>query len=201
MRWLVVCCTLALTACSITPTEPIDQERAQAAWLSRQTALKQITHWRLDGRIAISQGEDFYAVNLRWRQKHADFNIDISGPMGSGHFKLKGVQHGDVYLRDSDQNNYHAQNPETLVYQHTGMHIPVNGLFYWVRGLPDPSLPQQQVAELDQQGHLQKLVQDGWTVEFSDYADFVEHQLPEKLVIQHDDIEIKLIVHRWQLRS
>lgn len=201
MRWLLLCCGLVLTACSVSPTVPVDPARAQAAWLNRQPALEQITGWRLDGRIAISQGEDFYAVNLRWKQRQGNYNIDISGPMGSGQIRLKGQQDGEVSLRDSGENTYWANNPEALVYQHTGMSIPVSGLFYWIRGLPDPSLPHYKSIEFDQQGHILNLVQDGWTVEFSEYTEFSRQQLPEKLVMRYDDLEIKLVVHRWQFES
>jgi len=201
MKWLVVCVSLVVTGCTLTPDVPVDQTLAQSAWLDRQPSLEQITQWRIDGRIAILQGEDFYAVSLHWRQKQADFDIDLSGPMGSGHFKLKGQQNGRVSLRDSEQNQYTANNPEALIYQHTGMQIPVNGMFYWVRGLPDPSMPQHDSIIFDALGHIQTLTQDGWTVEFSEYANFAAHQLPEKLVMRNNDVEIKLIVHRWKLKS
>lgn len=201
MKWWVVCFSLVITGCSLTPDVPVDQAQAQSAWLDRQPSLEQITQWRIDGRIAISQGEDFYAVSVHWRQKHAHFDIDLSGPMGSGHFKLEGKQNGNVRLRDSEQHQYTASDPESLIYQHTGMQIPVNGMFYWVRGLPDPSMPQHHSIVFDQLGQIQTLVQDGWTVEFSDYAKFATYQLPEKLVMRHDDVEIKLVVHRWQVKS
>jgi outer membrane biogenesis lipoprotein LolB len=48
-----------------------------------------------------------------------------------------------------------------------GVRLPVNGLRYWVRGLPEPgSTPGQTDAD----GRLTRLEQNGWVIEYPAYA-------------------------------
>jgi len=41
-------------------------------------------------------------------------------------------------LRDADGRYWRADDAEQLLWQHTGIFMPVGGLRYWIRGLPTP---------------------------------------------------------------
>ena len=48
-------------------------------------------------------------------------------------------------------------------------------------------------------GRLAELQQRDWTVRFRDYVAVEQYQLPERLLIQSEDIEVRLVVDDWQV--
>ena len=141
----------------------------------------------------------------------------MRGPLGSGLVRLE-QDAGGATLTDNGRNVYRAESIEDLLFDATGWHIPLDGLTYWIRGLPVPAVPLKQ--ELDEQGRLAVLWQSGWEVRFQAYARHGEHDLPSRLTLTlpqpetsltqpgaltgHDQdgdypIQARLIVERWTL--
>ena len=176
------------------PVPPADPE---ATWQSRQQDLATVNDWRLNGRLAITRGSEAWHLKVNWRQKPEGYEIFLSGPFGSG-VKLVGNPQG-VVLHDSEQHAYSAEEPELLLYTHTGVFMPVTGLRYWILGLPDPDKNHTNQTRLDAYGRLAELQQRDWTVRFRDYVAVEQYQLPERLFIQSEDIEVRLVVDDWQV--
>lgn len=176
------------------PVPPADPE---ATWQSRQQDLATVNDWRLNGRLAITRGSEAWHLKVNWRQKPEGYEIFLSGPFGAG-VKLVGNPQG-VVLHDSEQHAYSAEEPELLLYTHTGVFMPVTGLRYWILGLPDPDKNHTNQTRLDAYGRLAELQQRDWTVRFRDYVAVEQYQLPERLFIQSEDIEVRLVVDDWQV--
>ena len=176
------------------PVPPADPE---ATWQSRQQDLATVNDWRLNGRLAITRGSEAWHLKVNWRQKPEGYEIFLSGPFGAG-VKLVGNPQG-VVLHDSEQHAYSAEEPELLLYTHTGVFMPVTGLRYWILGLPDPHKNHTNQTRLDAYGRLAELQQRDWTVRFRDYVAVEQYQLPERLFIQSEDIEVRLVVDDWQV--
>jgi outer membrane lipoprotein LolB len=66
-----------------------------------------------------------------------------------------------------------------------------------LRGLPADEQPA--VLDWDQQGRLQTLQQDGWEIAYGRYRDVGERQLPDKLKLSRDQLQVKVIVDAWQV--
>ena len=197
MRWLVPLSLILLVMGCAAPL-PVPPADAEAAWQSRQQHLNQMNDWRLNGRLAITRGAEAWHLKVNWRQKQDDYEIFLSGPFGAGQVKLVG-NHDGVVLRDSERHAYYAMEPETLLYEHTGVMMPVTGLRYWILGLPDPAKNHTSQTRLDAYGRLAELQQRDWTVQFPDYVAVKHYQLPERLLIQSEDIEVRLVVDDWQI--
>ena len=197
MRWLVpfFLILLVMGCAAPLPVPPVD---AEAAWQSRQLALNSMNDWRLNGRLAITRGAEAWHLKVNWRQKQDGYEIFLSGPFGTGQVKLVG-NHDGVVLRDTERHAYYAREPETLLYEHTGVFMPVTGLRYWILGLPDPGKNHTSQTRLDAYGRLAELQQRSWTVQFPDYVAVKHYQLPERLLIQGEDIEVRLVVDDWQI--
>ena len=187
---------LVLAGCAAPlPVPPVD---AEASWQSRQQQLTRMNNWRLKGRLAINRGAESWHLKVNWRQKQNGYEIFLSGPFGSGQVKLTGNPDG-VVLRDSERQSYYAAEPEMLLYEHTGVFMPVTGLRYWILGLPDPAKNHTTQTRLDAYGRLAQLQQRAWTVQFPDYVAVKHYELPERLLIQGEDIEVRLVVDDWQV--
>ncbi len=187
--------TLFIAGCvAPMPVPPADPE---ATWQSRQQDLSKVNDWRLNGRLAITRGSEAWHLKLNWRQKPEGYEIFLSGPFGAG-VKLVGNPQS-VVLHDAEHHAYYAREPELLLYAHTGVLMPVTGLRYWILGLPDPGKNHTNQTHLDAYGRLAELQQRDWTVRFRDYVAVKQYQLPERLFIESEDIEVRLVVDNWQV--
>jgi len=205
-RLLFLCSCFGLLLTSGCTTVPVDSEspvqttltNPQQAWSERKPELAAIKVWRLSGRVAVSQEEKAWNLNLEWLQNGDDYEIILNGPFGAGKVKLIGNAYG-VLLRDSDQQTFYADNAQALLYEHTGVNMPVDGLRYWIIGLTRPQ--QQQQPRLDEFGRLAYLEDANWQVNFKRYTDVSGMQLPDKVFIlePHNDIDVRLVVDNWKL--
>jgi len=199
---------LGLTAlaagCATAPSLP-PVENPAATWQARQTELRPITTWKIQGRLAMRTAEEGWQASLNWVREGERHRIDLIGPLGRGHLRLTPEDQG-AELRDADQHSWRAENPEQLLYRTTGWLVPLDGLNYWVLGLPLPDTASSQ--ELDPQGRLKTLAQSGWDIRFLEYTRYGTLDLPSKLFIKrqgHDangnpaedaTLEVRLVIER-----
>ena len=199
VSFVVVSCTTIQTDTSVEPStgEPFS-DASEETWSKRQFELSSIKYWRLTGRLAVSQGEEAWNINIDWQQKDQDYEIVLNGPFGLGKVKLNGNPYG-VILKDSDEQVFYADKPETLLFEQTGVTMPVEGLRYWVVGLTSPD--QQQTPRLDQRGRLSYLEDEQWKVKFKRYVQVSGIDLPRKVfIVEPDrDIDVRLVVDKWKL--
>ncbi len=196
MRSLVVLSLILLIAGCAAPL-PVPPADPEATWQSRQQDLSRVNDWRLNGRLAITRGSEAWHLKVNWRQKPECYEIYLSGPFGAA-VKLVGNPQS-VVLHDAEQHAYYADKPEMLLYAHTGVFMPVTGLRYWILGLPDPGKNHTNQTRLDAYGRLAELQQRDWRVRFRDYVAVERYQLPERLFIEGEDIEVRLVVDDWQV--
>lgn len=196
-RHLFFITLISTSACTTVPDQPLGDP--DLAWEERQISLKQIEQWRLSGRIGIDTGLEYWDLDMVWKQSGDDYQIFLKGPFGAGKVVLTGNSHG-VVLKDSEDNSYYSDRPETLLYEITGVLMPVEGIRYWIVGLPMPSADGISPS-LDEQGRLDKIEQDKWQVDFRRYAQVNGMQLPKKIFIEkpEQEIDVRVIVDRWKL--
>jgi outer membrane lipoprotein LolB len=204
---LVLCIgTLAaLAGCATSPARPPAQD-IQAAWAARQQQLAPLRSWELRGRVALRARDQGWHATVVWVRRQEHNEIDLSGPLGSGHLRLSQDPTG-AQLRDSSNHVLRARDAETLLQRATGWDFPVDGLNYWVLGLPAPGEPETQ--RLDPWGRLKALRQSGWDIEFLAYDNAGALELPSKLFLRReklaaadpgDTLEVRLVVDQWVLR-
>jgi len=192
-RWLWLAAFLILSGCATRPAvSPVD---AEASWLARQAILETLTDWRIQGRIAVRTASEGWSAHFDWKQRGEDYRIRVRGPFGQGGVELHGNGQG-VWLKREDQPPVFALNPEELLERETGWQLPVAGLSSWLRGLPVPG-GQPDIA-WDTQGRLLKIEQNCWQISYSRYLVQGDLQLPEKMRLQHDSLQVKFIIDGWQ---
>lgn len=187
-------CTLTLGACTTTRELPPVADPA-AAWAARNLKLANLDDWRLVGRIGVVTEDDGGSATLRWRQMPQEYEIDVLGPFGKGLVRLYGNDTAAV-LETSEGEALYAGSAETLFERGLGWRIPVAPLRRWVLGLSDT----RDAFELDPQGRLATLTHDRWQVDFLAYRMVDGYDLPRKLTMRTDGLNIKLVVQEWQLQ-
>lgn len=157
--------------------------------------LRELGSWRLHGRIAIQHQREGWSATLQWRQQGAEYVLRLSAPLGRGSVELSGSEAG-VSMRTADNRLLHADDAEALMQDNLGWHVPLSGLSYWVRGMPEPGSRPERIA-LDEQGRLRDLAQDGWQVNYERYRSAGRYQLPGKLTLEHRQLRVRLVISDW----
>lgn len=193
--WPVLLAGLWLGGC----VAPSPQTASPYSPEQHQQLLEQIETWRLRGRIAIVNGSEAWNLNMEWQQRDGDYHIELWGPFGSGRVQLVGNGQG-VRLVDAGQQIYYASDPESLLYEHTRVKMPVSGLRYWILGLTAPQYESRRVQR-DAAGRLATVQQEQWQITFKRYSRVKGLDLPDRLAVDRQDLQVKLVVDNWQVNT
>lgn len=201
MRLLVLIAAAWLAGCSTLPDiKPVAEPSAQieASWQARQLKMAGLAQWQLQGRVSITSDHEAWFLKANWQQKAEQvFDLHLSGPFNGG-VHLAGNEQ-QVVFSDGDQT-FIAPDAEMLLLEHTGIRMPVNGLRYWLVGLPQPD-KEIKALKLDANGRLVSLEQGEWRVEIKGYQLQGETEVPSKLSIINHRIKVRLIVDQWTLAT
>lgn len=199
MRYLIfLLAVMSLTACTTAPPHKVIAD-PDKKWEQRKLELSEINDWYLTGRIAIINGHESWHLTMEWQRHDDKYILDLSGPFGAGHAQLTGTADA-VILVDADKNYFYADSPDRLLQEVTGVQMPVKSLLYWMRGIPNWNIKEQE-ERLDEFGRLQQLQQDGWRVRFKRYVESGKYELPQKVFIDGHDLKVKIFVDEWDLKT
>jgi len=201
VRWsmrIVTCyCIFLLTACT-TATKPSLVDDPDLEWVERQSQLNKISLWKINGRLAVTNKSEVWHISVIWKQQDENYKIHLSGPFGAGVVQLKGDADG-VIIKTANETTF-STDAEQLLYEKTGIHIPLQNLFYWVRGLANPeSAIIKQI--LDPYGRLKELSQNNWAIRFKRYKKINNLYLPSKVFLKRNSLDIRFVIEEWTISS
>jgi len=196
--WFSVVSLFLVSACTIKPVKkPVAPD--SAAWLSHQNTLKHVDNWQFSGRFAAKTDTENWTGGISWSQSMQEYQINISGPLSSGSISLEGTEDYSK-LSVSDSEWYEDINPQLLLQHHTGLKLPIEELRYWLRGLPALN-SAHKIIEFNEAGQLQKLQQNNWEISFKRYKNVGTISVPDKIFLLNHEINVRLIIQKWQIRS
>lgn len=189
-------CLAVLAGCATpgTTTTPQSTERSTGQWQEQLNEVEEFSSWSLIGKVGLRTPEDSTSANLDWRQTPYQYRLLVTGPMGAGRSTLEG-RAGRVSLTTSE-GRFEADSPEALMEQELGWSLPVSSLSDWVRGLPAEGEPHE--SSEDSLGFPATLSQAGWEIEYRSWQNVDGVWLPQKLVMNYDDLRATLVVNQWQ---
>jgi outer membrane lipoprotein LolB len=146
---------LWLAACaSVTPSRSFDTDpRAQAREYSGRFAASYVRYGRDEG----VQG------SFQWREQGGNVRLDLISPLGQTLAVVTATPTGAT-LDLPNEAPRNAPEVDGLLEQALGFSLPVAGMRDWLHGRPAPGSPAS--ATRDQQGRLETLTQNGWTVRY-----------------------------------
>lgn len=152
--------------------------------------------WELSGAMAARSKNKSWTASVNWMQNGASsYQIRLFGPLGSGTVLIS-RQGGMVSFRDGPKSAS-SRNADELLSKQTGVRLPVNNLYYWVRGIPAPGAVQS--AKRDQANHLVLLRQAGYTIQYLSYSMSGKTALPTRIRLQGNGVSIKMVIKRWRI--
>ncbi len=192
----IVIALALLNACA--PPRPAEQapENVVMPVEKRVKVTNTVSSWTISGAMAAKNKNKGWTASLNWVQRGINnYQLRLMGPLGSGAVVIdkKGQT---VSFRDGPKT-YSSSNAEKLLLEHTGISLPVNNLYYWVRGLPAPG--QSSTKKYDRYNHLTQLQQSGYTVSYERYTSVNGKDLPSKIRLTGHGLLIKLIIKSWKI--
>ncbi len=155
-----------------------------------------VTSWNLSGAMAARNKNKGWSASINWLQKGSNhYQIRFFGPLGSGTVMID-KNGSNVVFRDGPKTAS-STNADELLHQQTGIRLPVQNLYYWVRGLPAPGAVQ--ASKYDAMNRLISLKQAGFNIEYLQYTSVGKAVLPSQIRLQGNGVFIKLVIRRWKL--
>ena len=169
-----------------------------AQWEERRRRLNALAQFSFLGRLALRTSRDALNARIRWRQDGDVYRIRMGGLIGEAALELRGGPEG-VELRSTD-GVHRADSPEALLREHIGWSFPLRGLRYWVLGVTTPGAAVAAL-ELDPEGRPAHFVQLGWRIVYRRYTSVQDVVLPERVDLEHAQLEARLVVNRWTIET
>lgn len=191
---------LASPACSRL-SGPMEDSARQGLWAEQQVTAGEMTQWNLYARAVLRLRGEAYNISLQWQRGGDDqFEMLLEAPFGQGVLSIDAVGPGRYRLRLPDGQLVTGSSVEALLDEVAGWSLPIAGLDYWVRGVPDPRSGSSH--RLDSEGRARSIRQDGWDITYVDYfQDSRRPALPRRLSLANDQLTLKLVIERWQQAS
>ncbi len=203
---LTALCALSLVGCAAQNRHPVAPKpdtvapaNPQQAWQQRQDNFARMSSWQLQGRAGIQFRDQSVSFGLNWQQQGKDnYTIIINNPLTDSPMAVLQGNGNSVTLRANEQV-YQDTSAENLLQRQLKVSLPLAGMKYWVRGVPDPEALIEEV-QLDNFGRPQILQQAGWRVEYTGWQGEGSNALPERLKLSRviENTQVKVVAKEWK---
>lgn len=156
-------------------------------------ALLPLERFGLEGRLQVRDGERSAAVGVDWQHGPARDEWLFTGPLGQGLARIEADATG-AHMLLADGRRSEAASAGELAEALLGVSAPFEALPRWVTARPAATA---QVRQLDALGRPLQLVDQGWTIDYLEYAGEAPDSPPRKIDLQRGDTRLRLIVDSW----
>jgi outer membrane lipoprotein LolB len=155
-----------------------------------------IKSWELSGAMSAKGAAKAWSAQINWLQSGANqYQIRLFGPLGGGTVMIEGNK-GRITYTDGPKRVI-SKNPDQLLEKETGLRLPVQNLYYWVRGLPAPG---SVTSSMQGPNHtLSTLTQNGYHITYLNYTTINQAELPSKIRLEGHGLLIKLVIKHWKV--
>ncbi|MFY7698027.1 MAG: lipoprotein insertase outer membrane protein LolB [Legionella sp.] len=190
--------SLLLTACI--PSQPISQlgTKPLTSVSNQLKSLNSILSWTISGAIAVKNVHKGWSAAINWQQQGLNqYSIHFMGPLGGGAVSI--VNDGHTVNYQDANKHMSSENAQQLLREQTGINLPIQKFFYWMKGQPAPG--NIESIERDQSNHLVSLQQEGYQVHYFNYTTVNNIDLPGKIQLDGHGITIKLVIKHWLIKQ
>ncbi len=193
--WLIATLYLSGCATAIKQAEPAPSQKPSALHIQHMEKIAQIQQFSLKGRLGVITKPKSFSASLAWQHALENDHVEVFSPLGG---KVASIikTPDQVTLTDNQEKEVTEKDVETLTESTLGFRLPLSGLSYWALGRPS----NDGIVNLmtwDAHGRVNALQQNGWTIEYNNYATNGDYTLPNKITLKNDQMTIKLVVDKW----
>jgi outer membrane lipoprotein LolB len=185
---------LIVSGCATVPPPSAQPPTSSNINQEHLATLANIKSFSLKGRLGVVTNPRGFSGGIDWQHEKTNDNIDVFSPVGGKVANIVKNPNG-VTLTTQDGRSIKAQNAESLTETTLGWRLPLSGLSDWALGKPTSS--KIDASTWDDQGRLITLKQDGWDIEYQNYAENNGYFLPNKIILKSEKANLKLLVENW----
>ncbi|WP_394152412.1 lipoprotein insertase outer membrane protein LolB [Vibrio maritimus] len=192
---------LFLIGCSTLPPEPQSVE-----WQAHRQQLESLTQYTANGKLGYISPEQRQTLNFHWTYSANLTQVRLTTFLGQTVFNLTSTPNG-AFIETYDDQKLSGQDANLLIYQLTGLNIPIEQLAGWLIGLPT-NADTYQLNDLNTVASLSKeLNQKTWALNYTEYRAFnvedTERKLPmpTRMQLVQDDTKLNLVVSKWTIKQ
>lgn len=192
---------LFLIGCSTLPPEPQSVE-----WQAHRQQLESLTQYTANGKLGYISPEQRQTLNFHWTYSANLTQVRLTTFLGQTVFNLTSTPNG-AFIETYDDQKLSGQDANLLIYQLTGLNIPIEQLAGWLIGLPT-NADTYQLNDLNTVASLSKeLNQKTWALNYTEYRAFnVEDTertlpMPTRMQLVQDDTKLNLVVSKWTIKQ
>ncbi|MDN3684373.1 lipoprotein insertase outer membrane protein LolB [Vibrio sinaloensis] len=199
--WISLLAALLLSGCA-----SIESSQTNVEWQTHQQRLASISQYQSSGKTwlyfsrakTISQ---FPLATCSAKQSTSTDHVFFR----SNCIKFKKITPTGAVVDTYDDKTYTSTNAESLIYQLTGLTIPVEQLHDWLLGRPT-SADGYLLNETNTLATLRKEINgQTWQLDYLNYKDVlvdgVALPLPQKLKLKQQDTSINIVISKWGLKK
>jgi outer membrane lipoprotein LolB len=184
---------LLVTACQSNTRHRLRSAPATSAELRQRI---QAGPWRLEGKMALSDGVESGSGRLQW-QKDSGFNtVELTAPLGQGQWQLQETPQGAI-LRSSRRGVVTAASAAQLLEAEIGWAVPWAAMQHWLFGQAATDAPVWQSQQPGTTGAVRQLHENGWDIVYSRYKATKLGLLPHKIVARQGPYHVKVVIKHW----
>ncbi len=196
-KYYILALAFLLTACAPPPRPAEEPPTNKVVPLEKRKAeTATVSSWEISGAMAAKNKAKAWSASMNWVQHGPNsYQIRLMGPLGGGTVLIN--KSGKTITFQDGAKKASSTNADELLVQQTGIRLPVNNLYYWVRGLPAPGTVQSE--KHDQYNHLVQLKQNGYTIDFTQYTSVKGIDLPSTIRLVGNGVMVKVIIKNWNV--
>ena len=179
--------SLVLAACVSAPPVKV----LKKPWLERMQQLQDAQHWDVQARAAGAVGAQGWQATLDWRQASTTAEVRVAGPLGVGATGFRVTPQGLDYAAPTPG----LANAAEYLQQRLGFAPPFENLRFWLLGVPNPA--QGYEFKANDSDRAATLSQDGWTIDYSEYAVVGADTLPKRFTVHRDAVRVRIAIDHW----
>jgi len=155
----------------------------------------EMVRFQLEGRLQVRDGERTAAVGVDWQHDSGHDDWLFTGPLGQGLARIEAdADAGGARMTLADGRRSEATSAAELAEHVLGVSAPFKQLPAWITArLRDGA----EVRELDPAGRPRRVVDQGWTIEYIEYAGDGPDALPRKIDVHRGETRLRVIVDAW----
>ena len=135
-----------------------------------------------------------FSGGFTWAHGADADTIELLTPLGQIAARMR-VTPGGAEVETPDGRKTVADDPERFFSEVAGVGLPLAALPNWMQAVPLSGTPFR--AEADAVGRPAILWQNGWQIQYTEYADTTVSARPTRLQLSQGDVEARMIISEW----
>lgn len=165
---------------------------------TRLAKLSKMDAWSIRGALSITDKNQSNIANYFWHQSSRyRYWVRLSSSLNL--YELYIIGQGKYVSLWRGKEHTQARSPEALLQRAMGWSIPISDLYFWIRGMPAPGMVG--LTQYDRYGHLSRLQQYGWAIDYRSYTQEGGLDLPRLVTLVRPGLRVRIVVKQWDPNS